>query len=184
MSQVCSGLSFLHLADPKPIFHGNLNPSNILLDRNLVAKVHGLNPKAHAFYDESEATKDVTDFGLLMVQLLTGRNWAGPVEEIVTMGSLGLVGMSDEVAGSWPSDIAEELAGIAITCLSVKVYSKSSIASVMRELDVVKRKADDLVSPGDHSAIAGGKQMEDPEDVPRVFLCPIFQVSLFLTCAN
>lgn len=175
MSQVSSGLSFLHPADRKPIFHGNLNPSNVLLDRYLVAKVHGLNPKAHAFFDESEVIKDVTDFGLLMVQLLTGRSWARPVEEIVTLGSLGLVGMLDEVAGSWPSDLAEELAGIAIRCLSVKVYSNWSIASVMRALDVVKRKADDLVSPGDHLAIVGGKQMEDPEDVPRVFLCPIFQ---------
>ncbi|KAK9284992.1 hypothetical protein L1049_024174 [Liquidambar formosana] len=175
-AEVCSGLSFLHLAEPRPIIHGNLNPSNILLDRNLYAKIHGFGlPRCH---DEFDGSSDVRAFGLLMLMLLTGRNWAGQVDEAMVMNSAALIGVLDKMAGEWPLDLAEEFAGIAMKCLSIDQVPNTdlSITSVMRELDRLRKKAAALADTrGCEVVIEGGANPEDTSDVPSVFLCPIFQ---------
>ena len=38
----CEGLNHLHNAQEKPIFHLDLKPSNILLDKNMTPKIAGL----------------------------------------------------------------------------------------------------------------------------------------------
>uniref|UniRef100_A0A5B7C0T3 RING-type E3 ubiquitin transferase n=1 Tax=Davidia involucrata TaxID=16924 RepID=A0A5B7C0T3_DAVIN len=169
-AEVCSGLGFLHLAQPKAIVHGNLNPSKILLDCNLVAKIHGF--RLDLCYNESDVLSDMRAFGNLLLQLLTGRNWAGLVEEAIVMDHEALIGVLDEMAGDWPLELAVELAGIAMRCLS----TDEGPATVMREIDKVRKKADDLVAGGEcEVAIDGGVDMQDSSNVPSVFLCPIFQ---------
>ncbi|KAA8530751.1 hypothetical protein F0562_005481 [Nyssa sinensis] len=167
-AEVCSGLGFLHLAQPKPIVHGNLNPSKILLDRNLVAKIHGF--CLGWYYNESDVLSDTRAFGNLLLQLLTGRNWAGLVEDAVVIDRAALSGVLDEMAGEWPLDLAVELAGIAVRCLSTSERPET----VMREIDQVKKKADELVAGGECKvAIEGGGEI--PDNAPSFFLCPIFQ---------
>ncbi|KAK1589326.1 hypothetical protein Q3G72_032771 [Acer saccharum] len=176
--EVCSGLSFMHSAEPRPLVHGHLVPSNILLDRNLVAKISGFGlARTH---DQSDVRSDIRAFGVVLLNLLTGRNWAGLVEEAMALDRTALVGVLDEKAGGWPLDLAEELAGIAMKCLSVNEEPNSDlrIANIMVELEMLKKKADDIkIDRGDGQAVSDRceNEEEDSSEVPSVFLCPIFQ---------
>ncbi|KAL5753319.1 hypothetical protein ACOSQ2_023826 [Xanthoceras sorbifolium] len=176
--EVCSGLCFLHSAAPRPLVHGHLTPLNILLDRNLVAKISGFG--LSATHDQSDVGSDIRAFGGVLLNLLTGRNWAGLVEEAMALDRTALVGVLDEMAGEWPLDLAEELAGIAVKCLSVNQEPNNDIkiGIVMAELEKVKKKADDIkMTRGDGEEASGrcANQEDSSEEVPSVFICPILQ---------
>ncbi|KAB1201904.1 putative U-box domain-containing protein 50 [Morella rubra] len=170
-TQVSSGLCFLHLARPRPMIHGRLNLSNILLDRNYVAKISGYGlSQAH---NENDTRLDIQAFGGIMLHLLTGRNWAGLIDEAMTMDRAVLAQVLDEVGGDWPLDLAEEFVDLAMRCLS---NTDLSMTRVMEELTKMKKKADEATARGGSEAkINGCDDDEDSYDVPRVFLCPIFQ---------
>lgn len=179
-AEVCSALTFLHLDEPRPYFHGNLNASNILLDRNMVAKIHGfrLSPSQN---EQKDAESDVRAFGLLALQLLTGRNWFGLVEEEAMAKDGGaLTQVLDQTAGDWPLDLAEELAGIALRCVD-SINMDLRMATVMGELNELRKKADETAARTGFKVTSDGDaaHMEDINAVPNVFICPIFQVSFF-----
>ena len=191
-AEVCSGLGFLHMAKPRPIVHGQLRLSNILLDRNLVAKISGfgLSPRG----DEHSIRSDIRAFAVLLMHLLTGRNWAGLVEAM-TMDRTGLVRDLDEMAGQWPLDLAERLADLALRCLSSNRGPNTDLrlATVMDELNALRSKANELVASGEcevaidkGSDVASNRAVdgEDLIDVPSFFLCPIFQVCFVLSFYN
>lgn len=177
--EVCLGLSFLHLAEPRPIVHGHLTPSNILLDRNLVAKINGVGLGCS---DQCDERSDVWAFGVVLLNLLTGRNWAGLVEEAMTLDRMALVQVLDKMAGNWPKDMAEEMAGIAMRCLSVsqEAFKDLRITGIMKELDELRKKADGLATRVASKVVIDkfANKEVDSIDVPRVFLCPIYQVSV------
>lgn len=178
-TEVCSGLGFLNGANPRPVFHCHLTPSKVLLDGNLVAKITGYG--LHECHDEQcNVESDLRAIGVLLMHLLTGRNWAGLVEEVMTVDidreALGSV--LDEMAGHWPLDLAKELAGLAMRCMSIKNRPnlELSIASVLEELNEIRRKGDEIVGREGRKAIIGGCiDREGSSDVPSVFLCPILQ---------
>lgn len=172
-AEVCSALAFLHLNEPRPIFHGSLNASNILLDRNMVAKIHGL--RLTPSHEEQDMRSDVRAFGLLVLQLLTGRNWSGLVEEAMAMDRGALIQVLDEIAGEWPLDLAEELAVIAMRCVCINMDLR--MGTIMGELNELRKKADDIVArTGCKVGSDEGAHMEDTNVVvPGVFICPIFQ---------
>ncbi|KAK8673004.1 hypothetical protein V6N13_111360 [Hibiscus sabdariffa] len=174
--EVCMGLSFLHSAKPRPIVHGQLTISNILLDRNLVAKISGYGLRQH--HDYCDLNLDVRAFGVLLMHMLTGRNWAGLIEDAMMVDRAALVQVLDEKAGNWPLELAVELAGISMKCMPVSrgVKPDLRIATVMEELDELKKTADDFVARGGLEVVNNENvNMEDANDVPSVFLCPIFQ---------
>ncbi|XP_024185642.1 putative U-box domain-containing protein 50 [Rosa chinensis] len=175
-AEVCSAVCYIHEARPKPIIHGHLSPSNILLDGNLVAKVGGFEL---GHYDESHVGWDVRAFGVLTMNLLIGRN---TVDEAMFTDMTGLVRALDETAGPWPLDLAQELAGLVSLCLSVNDRPNMDchhlMMTIMEELDVIKKKADDdfVARGGSYGVNIGGRVHEEVcNDVPSVFLCPIFQ---------
>lgn len=178
-SEVCSGLGFLNAAEPRPVIHCHLTPPKVLLDRNLVAKITGIG--LHDCRDEQcNVESDLRAMGVLLMHLLTGRNWAGLVEEVMTvdMGREALCSVLDEMAGQWPPDLAKELAGLAFRCMSTKSKPNSelSIAKVLEELNEIRRKGDEIVGREGRKAIIGGCiDREGSSDVPSVFLCPILQ---------
>lgn len=176
--EVCSGLAYLHLAKPRLVIHGHLTTSNILLDRNLVAKLSGfgLSRRSNENYDRHH---DIRAFGVVLVHLLTGRNWGGLLEEEMKWDRSGLVGVLDERAGQWPLDLAEEIVGIAMKCMpsDLRCNKDLSIGTVMEELDRVRKKADGIVAREGCEDFVRGVDKEESREVPGIFLCPIFQVS-------
>jgi hypothetical protein len=161
-----------------------LNPAHVLLDRNLVAKITGFELQ-DCDDKECDIESDLRAVGILLMQLLTGRDWAGPIEEPMTMDMdrETLVNVLDDMAGQWPLDLAKEIMGLAMICMSVKSKPNLnlSIARVLEELNKIRRKGDEIVAKEDRKVIIGGCiDREGSSDVPSVFLCPILQVSLLI----
>ncbi|KAF5749734.1 putative U-box domain-containing protein kinase family protein [Tripterygium wilfordii] len=176
--EVCSGLNFLHSAKPGPVIHGHLTTSNVFLDRNLVAKVGCFGLTGQNAELDLDVRCDIRAFGVLLLQLLTGRNWAGLLEEPMKVDREAMARALDDRAGQWPLDLAEELVRISMMCLSVNrgPSEELNLEMVMKELDVVRKTADGLVARGECEVmVSRSVEREDSDDVPGFFLCPIYQ---------
>ncbi|KAL2928638.1 putative U-box domain-containing protein 50 [Bienertia sinuspersici] len=176
-AQVSSGLRFLHLAQPRPIVCSELNPSAIFLDRNFVAKLHSyeLTPCCN----ESDIQADVCAFGDLLLQLLTGRNWAG-VHEAMMVDKHDILEALDENAGDWPLGLVVEVVELAIKCRSINSEPgvETTMSSVTEELSRLKKKVDEeLMKKDDHTRrVHGITSGQEWSHAPTNFLCPILQV--------
>lgn len=164
-AEVCSGLTFLHLSKPRPIVHGNLNLSNILLDRNNVAKLHGF--RSDFSYNESDIRSDIKDFGSLVLQLLTGRN-LGFLE---TTNEAAVMEVFEQRVGEWPLEVAMELAGIAVRCSG----GYTGMIMVMKEMEAVKKKADDVAVEVGCLGNEFSADVDEETVIPSFFFCPILQ---------
>ena len=173
--QVCSGLGFLHSVKPKPIVHGRLTPSKILLDRNLVPKITGFGVLMH----QTDTKPDVLAFGVLLLHLLTGRNWPGLLKAM-SMNQASILRDLDQTAGKWPLELAKEFGGLAVKCASVNrgVNIDFTTKEIMQELGKIMEKANEFRIKGGYEEATNSNINEaDPNDIiPSVFICPILQV--------
>ncbi|CAA0412230.1 unnamed protein product [Arabidopsis thaliana] len=173
--QVCSGLGFLHSVKPKPIVHGRLTPSKILLDRNLVPKITGFGLIMHS--DQSDTKPDVMAFGVLLLHLLTGRNWPGLLKAM-SMNQTSILRDLDQTAGKWPLELAKEFGALAVKCSSVNRGGNMDFSTkeIMEELGKIREKADEFKTKGGYEEATNSNMDEgDPNDIPSVFMCPILQ---------
>ncbi|KAG7535588.1 Protein kinase domain [Arabidopsis thaliana x Arabidopsis arenosa] len=173
--QVCSGLGFLHSVKPKPIVHGRLTPSKILLDRNLVPKITGFGLIMHS--DQSDTKPDVMAFGVLLLHLLTGRNWPGLLKAM-SMNQTSILRDLDQTAGKWPLELAKEFGALAVKCSSVNRGGNTEFSTkeIMEELGKIREKADEFKTTGGYEEATNSNINEgDPNDIPSVFMCPILQ---------
>ncbi|XVF46519.1 hypothetical protein PTKIN_Ptkin03bG0033500 [Pterospermum kingtungense] len=185
IAEISSALCFLHSSKPEKIVHGDLKPENILLDSELSCKIcdfgisrlvtednlycrsfrRGTEPKGAFPYSDPEFQRtgvltpkcDVYAFGLIILQILTGKQpvgLAGEVRKAVSCGKLASI--LDTSAGEWPMFVARRLVDLGLQCCELYSRDRPDLKpSLVREL--------------------GQLHLSDERPVPSFFLCPILQ---------
>lgn len=145
-AEICLALHFLHSAKPQPIVHGDLKPDNILLDAHNKAKIADFGicrflpepqresagtiikltaPKGTLEYMDPEFMakteltfkSDVYAFGIILLQLLTGKKAFGLVKAVETaLDGKKLSSILDSSAGKWNLREAAELCRLGLKC--------------------------------------------------------------------
>ncbi|XP_059075449.1 U-box domain-containing protein 33-like [Cryptomeria japonica] len=189
-AEICSGLQYLHSLKPGPIVHHDLKPENILLDKNHVGKIGDFGQARRLSRDvqkESElkgtylymdpeyqsngeyTTKsEVYSFGMILLQLLTGKAELGLVKEVESaLENSKLDEVLDPSAGEWPFPLATQLAYLALHCTEAVRKNRPDIQpSVMQMLDKLRHFT---VVPPEISRTGNAEETH----VPGFFFCPI-----------
>ncbi|KAF2315300.1 hypothetical protein GH714_038760 [Hevea brasiliensis] len=195
-TELCSVLMFLHSSKPHSIVHGGLKPGNILLDANLACKLSDFgfcralslceNPRGMILSHETDPTgtflyldphflatgelspnSDTYSFGIILLQLLTGRSAfsiASEVRDVIDERNLS--SFLDPQGGDWPFVQAKQLAQLALSCCARYQSSRPDLASeVWRVLEPMRTFSSPLVQFGS----------QEGEQPPSYFFCPILQ---------
>lgn len=180
--EICCALIFLHSNNPR-IFHGNLKPTNILLDANFVSKlcdfgIYRLIPHdEHPVYTpnmdpetletgELTAESDVYSFGIVMLRMLTGRPAIGIVNDVKCALEKGYFDMVLDISGGdWPLEQAKQLAHLALRCCEKNRMSRPNLVS-----DIWT-----VIEPMRDMCTQMSSDSEGHRRIPSHFVCPIFQ---------
>jgi len=164
---VAQGIEFLHHKTEPCIIHSDIKSSNILLFDNDVAKIADLRISknrpgylddlildcvhpSHNVYDapECKATgeftreNDVYSFGIVLLELLTGRTSRHPQNRIMTGAMPGLGGdevqvqrcVDPRLRGKYPPKAVARMAAIVCRCVQDKADSRPSMSIVVTNL--------------------------------------------------
>ncbi|CAL4923700.1 unnamed protein product [Urochloa decumbens] len=198
IGEICSALIFLHSHKPKSVVHGDLKPSNILLDADLVSKLGDFgiarflvpsdtstmvhlteHPIGTMFYSDPEymahgeltSGSDTYSFGIIILRLLTGRNPREIVKRVEdAMINDELHTIIDRSAGEWPFVQAQQLARIGMRCAVEKRRRRADLATdVWPVVEPMMQRA------SLSSCLSTSSSIQDESSVPHYFLCPILQ---------
>ncbi|KAK3001632.1 hypothetical protein RJ639_021542 [Escallonia herrerae] len=184
-AEIASALLFLHSFKPEKVVHGDLKPENILLDSELSCKLcdfgicrlvqddslrcpsfrqyterKGVFPyKDPDFHRSGMLThkSDIYSFGLIILQLLTGRTLAGLATEVCKAVSCGkLASILDSSAGDWSTFVARRLVELGLQCSELNSRDRPEITpTLVRELEQL--------------------HVLEERQAPSFFCCPILQ---------
>ncbi|XVE77153.1 hypothetical protein DITRI_Ditri13aG0038600 [Diplodiscus trichospermus] len=203
-TELCSTLIFLHSTEPHGLVHGNLKPGNILLDANFGCKLsdfgahralsflknsgnvtessnayHYLDPD---FRNTKRLSKslDIYPFGIILLQLLSGRSAQGIAESAknALLNGGNLDSFLDSSAGNWPHQVTQ-LAHLAVRCCDINPNRRPDLASEVLKLLETMRPSSAVPSTyqlAESDEDSDGSWRADSGDPPSYFICPILQV--------
>lgn len=190
VANIASALLFLHSFRPKEIIHGNLNPGNLLLDSENKCKISdyadhmltsGLTLRCPSFrscsgsrgvclYTDPESYRsgalthksDIYSFGVIILQLVTGKTDGGIVGEVRRAFSGGKVAsILDSSAGEWSTYVGRRLLELGLQYCQPNSRDRPELTtSLVKELECMP--------------------FLEEQTVPSFFLCPILRVSIIL----
>lgn len=96
---VARGLAYLHHAQTKPVVHGHLVPSNVLLADDLEPRISDFGLHRNRGNGTESTANDVYSFGLILFELITGRP-VGSEETVMWARKLVKEGQSTKVLDS------------------------------------------------------------------------------------
>lgn len=198
-AELCSALIFLHSSKPHSIVHGDLKPSNIILDGNLVSKLSDFgicrilsnyenssnsntqfwktDPKGTFVYMDPEflasgeltPKSDVYSFGIILLRLLTGRPALGIIKEVKYAVDTGKL-----------TSLLDPLAGDwpfvqaeQLARLALRCCEMNRKSRPDLHSDVWRILDAMRASSGGTNSF--GLSSEGPHQPPSYFICPIFQ---------
>lgn len=185
-AEIASALCFLHSSKPEKIVHGDLKLQNILLDSKLSCKIcdfgicrllteeslcypsfhRGAAPKGAFPYADPEfhrngvltSKSDIYSFGVIILQLLTGKLPLGLAAEVRKAASCrNWTSILDSSAGHWPTIVASRLLDLGLQCCELYGRDRPDLTpTLVRELEQL--------------------HVTEERPIPSFFLCPILQV--------
>ncbi|KAK6142129.1 hypothetical protein DH2020_006997 [Rehmannia glutinosa] len=185
VADIASALLFLHSFTPKKIVHGNLKPGNLLLDSENRCKIsdYGDNmliasqtfrcpsfrrcsaSSGVCLYVDPESHRtgaltyksDIYSFGVIVLQLVTGKTHGGLVGEVRRALSIRKVAsILDLSAGDWSTYVARRLVELGLQCCESNGRDRPELTpSLVKELERMP-------------------YLEE-QTVPSFFLCPILR---------
>ncbi|CAH1445547.1 unnamed protein product [Lactuca virosa] len=181
-SEISSALIFLHSSNPQ-IIHGNVTPTNVLLDSNHVSKLSDFgisfvfskinDPEVSAYIDPEfvesgtlSPSSDVYSFGVVLLRMLTGRPASSVVNDTKCAMEFGnFVEILDLSAGDWPIEHANELADLSLRCCEKNPLKRPNLVNdIWKTFEKMKDRF--TISP---------VEPECHRKIPSYFVCPIFQ---------
>ncbi|KAK4785270.1 hypothetical protein SAY86_001959 [Trapa natans] len=185
IAEFSSALCYLHSSKPEKIVHGALKPENILLDSKLRCKIcdFGISRlisnqtlRSPSFRQVGEpnnllphtdpefcrtgkltSKSDVYAFGVIILQLITGRHPAGLIYEVRRAVSSGKMdNIVDLSAGEWSMTVVKRLVELSLQCCELQARNRPEVTpALVKELEQL------------HTS--------EERHVPNFFLCPITQ---------
>ncbi|KAI9402253.1 hypothetical protein POPTR_001G239100v4 [Populus trichocarpa] len=181
IAEISSALCFLHSSKPEKIVHGDLKPQNILLNSELSCKICEFGicrlvtedslyqpsfhwstiPKGSFPYTDPEFQRigvltpksDIYAFGVIILQLLTGKPPAGLVGEVRRTRKLTSI---LDPSAEWPMIVARRLVDLALQFCELSSRGRPDLTpTLVRELEHL--------------------HVSEERPVPSFFLCPILQ---------
>ncbi|KAK2650287.1 hypothetical protein Ddye_017776 [Dipteronia dyeriana] len=169
-TDICSVLIFLHSSNPQSITHGDLKAANVLIDASFVCKLSDFDIYHYRqlpLTEEISSKSDIYSFGIILLQLLTGRsslNLAEEMQEVLDGGNLEA--FLDYTAGDWPFVEAKQLAHMALRCCDIEPSKRPDLVSeAWRVLKPMRATC------GASSSLWTGSR--DHSKPPSYFICPI-----------
>ncbi|XP_073001421.1 U-box domain-containing protein 51-like [Typha latifolia] len=166
-AEIATGLLFLHQTKPAPVVHRDLNPANILLDRNYVSKVSDVGLAQYCTTSSSTAAaadgtscyvdpeyhksgmlgtkSDVYSLGIMLLQLITGMPPAGIKQRMEKAIEAGMFEeMLDPTVADWPVEETLRFARVSLRCAELHPADRPDLGTVvLPELNRLREAAEE-----------------------------------------